>query len=373
MVNYLRIKKQGDWVQIAQIPQNNQLLLSIHKAFAPQLGLLKGSIMLHDGELIEPLFFLKNKINKWSITGTIANQTINLPHLQQYQFESIYLQYIDIFRMMALPINIPSKFIFKNTPTTTNKIPSIQLFPMVQTKEDAQNRIPLKKDGELFQYKHFESSDDIRRIVWKIYAKNQEFIVRTYEREYELANATYMSYSNTLAGKWQLKTAQIALDYYKWSIWNIYQTLNYQNDLHLRHHATGNLLPKDVTSIQSEIINIAWDYTDKNLPTFISKEDSIIVIHSGMTLVFIQNAVQQISNKVVIYFVPLTNALQAKAWKTRLKKLFFYSDSSDEILQTKIAFQNSQAQKNLLAKEVSIIKLLNSIPNKHFIMPKMEA
>ena len=39
-----------------------------------------------------------------------------------------------------------------------------------------------KVEGDLLHYKSFEAGDDVRRIVWKVFAKNRELVVRIPER-----------------------------------------------------------------------------------------------------------------------------------------------------------------------------------------------
>src|SRR5690606_24799750 len=83
-------------------------------------------------------------------------------------------------------------------------------------------RIP----GDFLNYKNFESGDDIRRIVWKLYAKNRELIVRTAEEKDRYASRVYLyaSFHVSLSGM-QNVFAREMLNFYKNTIWTVYDSL----------------------------------------------------------------------------------------------------------------------------------------------------
>src|SRR6185312_7478147 len=90
-----------------------------------------------------------------------------------------------------------------------------------------------KVEGELLNYKNFENNDDIRRIVWKIYAKNKELVVRIPETNDPYASHIYFyaSFYNAISNDVYEEFNEVFLDNFKTAIWNIYDQLHRQKAL----------------------------------------------------------------------------------------------------------------------------------------------
>ncbi|MEO1255580.1 MAG: DUF58 domain-containing protein, partial [Bacteroidota bacterium] len=76
-------------------------------------------------------------------------------------------------------------------------------------------------EGDFLNYKDFESGDDVRRIVWKIFAKNRELVVRIPEviNPYASHLHFFASFQNSLINI-DSKYSAGMLDYYKDIIFN---------------------------------------------------------------------------------------------------------------------------------------------------------
>lgn len=94
------------------------------------------------------------------------------------KFATIYFE--DIFQFFSLSRKIPVQLQFYRKPEA-EAVDKIKIAPSQSSEEEAIAMSRKKIQGEMFQYKHFESSDNVRRIVWKIYAKNRELMVRSPE------------------------------------------------------------------------------------------------------------------------------------------------------------------------------------------------
>jgi len=83
----------------------------------------------------------------------------------------------DMFRFIELPVIMDwqGQLITLAQPVGTNAINAAS-----QTTEEQLHRIemPRKVEGEYLNYKDFESGDDVRRIVWKVYARTGQLVVR---------------------------------------------------------------------------------------------------------------------------------------------------------------------------------------------------
>ena len=72
-----------------------------------------------------------------------------------------------------------------------------------------------KVEGELLNYKNFETNDDVRRIVWKIYAKNKELVVRIPETNDPYASHIYFyaSFYNAISNDVYEEFNEVFLDH----------------------------------------------------------------------------------------------------------------------------------------------------------------
>ena len=94
------------------------------------------------------------------------------------------------------------------------------------TEEPITTKKRLPRLGELFQYKNFEDNDDVRRIVWKIYAKHKDLVVRTADVQYLPATQVYLYTSFYQPIKIVNDTlAQQTLNTYKERLWALVQAV----------------------------------------------------------------------------------------------------------------------------------------------------
>ena len=103
-----------------------------------------------------------------------------LKNIKEYDISSGIIYFEDFFQFFSFAGSLPSNgsFFYGPPKKSTGTL-------MVQPKktEETNRRIEeiRKVEGELLNYKNFETNDDVRRIVWKIYAKNKELVVRVPE------------------------------------------------------------------------------------------------------------------------------------------------------------------------------------------------
>lgn len=356
MVNIIMINRRAEALVI-QKDQSGRITIIIQRAFAPLIGILHAFITTRNQEYIYPVLFLKNKFRHFRFVGTQSTQPVILPHYLPYYFSKMTVRYVDILRMTALPISIPADYQFNNQPPTTN-LKSLVLQPLVHQKEETDTIVPRKKDGDYLHYKPFETGDDIRRIVWKIYAKNSELIVRMPEKEFEFANTCYMSYSLMLEEGFKDTFSNIALDYVKWHIWNVYQSLRKQNNIFLKNLSGTAPLTAEDELIKNYIIALQWQDPGVAKSGIDTRNDNVICLHSGMSLDQINNIIARLRQEQVVYFMPLSNAFDISVILRGLKKIFFVSAHTNPLLEAKTRFQFAAARKRLKKTEKTVLQKL---------------
>ena len=163
---------------------------SIYGIRKPLLGWIRLTVYYDDEQSAEVL--LNQAIRQNGQPGVSGEQLLVLPHIRDYHFHRAIIRFEDFFHIFALPYREKEHIsIFTEPPK--NKSDELEIY--TKTSED-----PIKKvvqhrtaKGELLDYKKYAPGDDIRRIIWKNYARSRELTVRIHDRTFP-----YVSHINIL-------------------------------------------------------------------------------------------------------------------------------------------------------------------------------
>ncbi len=181
------------------ISEKQKVSISINPIFRPLFGYIR--MRLYYDEDISPKFSLINNQAKTQFFSSSLNGIYNwpLPEIKEYKVNNTILYFEDMFQFFSFAASIPAKDNFFTQPDN-NATSEIKVQP--KKTEDTNVRIEQirKVEGEFLNYKNFENNDDVRRIVWKIYAKNKELVVRVPETNDPYASHVYFyaSYYNAM-------------------------------------------------------------------------------------------------------------------------------------------------------------------------------
>ncbi|MCA6364429.1 MAG: DUF58 domain-containing protein [Bacteroidetes bacterium] len=130
--------------------------------------------------------------------------------------EELQLLFIDPLRLVVMPFTIEVK---RQMNTLARKLDAQELPVQPNRTEQQLERIetPKRVEGEMLSYKDFEAGDDVRRIVWKIYARNGELVVRIPETMDPYAShlVLYASFFNALGTTSDTRYNEQLLNAYK--------------------------------------------------------------------------------------------------------------------------------------------------------------
>ncbi len=152
-------------------------------------------------------------ILRTAISGTAKTDLYNRGASEA---EEIQLLFIDPLRLVIMPFTIEMSRKVNMFPrkSDNNTIPA-----QPNRTEQQLERIetPKRVEGEMLSYKDFESGDDVRRIVWKIYARNGELVVRIPETMDPYAShlVLYASFYNASSSAADLAFDEQLLNAYK--------------------------------------------------------------------------------------------------------------------------------------------------------------
>ncbi len=182
----------------------------------PRFGFARVKLIFDDYLQSKNLLLEKRIKEGRKNVGIMTRRAIELPNIRDYRIQASFIHFEDFFHLFSLPYKeVEHIGVFTEPPA---KEPE-----EVDIKSDKSEEAVLKVKqhkvarGEMIDYKKYAPGDDIRRIIWKNYARNRELTVRIPERNYP-----YVSHINVLTSFYdgspsqqQLELKDFLLDIYK--------------------------------------------------------------------------------------------------------------------------------------------------------------
>ena len=344
------------------ISERQQVGISISPIFRPLFGYIR--LRLHyDDENISPKFSLINNQSKTKFFSSSLNGVFNwhLPEIKEYEVSNAIIYFEDMFQFFSFAATLPAQDNFFTQPENNN---SSELRVQPKKTEDTNVRIDQirKVEGEFLNYKNFENNDDVRRIVWKIYAKNKELVVRIPETNDPYASHVYFyaSYYNAM-GTWLYNDFfPIFLNYYKTMVWNAYQQLSKQNVLikYIPDQETKTTFADDPLQKIKYIISTSEWQTQKDLQHYFKKEEaSVLCISSLINAEEVEHILDRTGKDLVIIFVQLSNAFTGLKIKDWLQWIFVKPEE-DGIDKLRLAWNLSPLKRKIIENENKIKAIL---------------
>ncbi len=265
-----------------------------------------------------------------------------LPQIREYHLNSAIIYFEDFFQFFSFAAKVKSSAHFY-VPSTNRNLNSTTALPL-KTEETTTRIDELKRvEGELINYKHFENSDDVRRVVWKIYAKNKELVVRVPEIMDPYASHIYLysSFYSQFDVKENAVSNQYFLNHYKNICWSVYNqlikkglTVKFINDQFLNaNHADE----------KTDLVNYSISVSEWQRITAISDfvkpgNASVLIISSLNDPQDVEAFAHNCGNDVTIIYVPLSASLKQTSPIHLLRWLFVKNTSKLNSYQNKWKF-----------------------------------
>ncbi len=307
--------------------EKQQVSINIHPILRPLFGYIR--LRLHyDDNNISPKFSLINNHTKTQFFSSSLNGIYNwpLPEIKEYKVSSAIIYFEDMFQFFSFATLLPVQDNFFTQPGN-NITGELKVQP--KKTEDINTRIDQirKVQGEFLNYKNFENNDDVRRIVWKIYAKNKELVVRIPETNDPYASHVYYyaSYYNAMGKGLYGDFYPIFLNYFKTMVWNAYQQLSTQNLLikYIPDQESKTTFVDDALEKVKYMISTSEWQTQKDLQQYFKKEEaSVLCISSLIIAEDVENILDRTGKDLVIVFVQLSNSFSKVNIKDWLQWVF---------------------------------------------------
>ncbi len=325
-IQYLLLRKednisiQVDFKTESREGRRNKLFLNatLEGAWRPILGYVQG-MLIYDGQHFTGRFGLMGSkegdaTTHWrkAITGKAQ---IALSDIKEYEINGGFIYFQDMLRLFSFAAAQPVKGHFFQPPLLVD-VPDMNVFPRKTENLDVRIEQMRRVEGELFNYKDFEAGDDIRRIVWKLYAKNNELMVRTpeifepYASHMDLYASFYDDSPGVLTGGEYKKEM---LNYYKNCVYTVYDTLskkewkvNFVPDQFFKESGE-----QDASIVTAQIISNANWQVDKTISGYFNpKTGSVLCVHSFVDPVELEAVLDRCDATVVVYFVKLSRTFR---------------------------------------------------------------
>ena len=338
--------------------------INISKIIKPLFGYVRLRLR-YDKNNISPKFAplrLQPKKNFFSLQSNgVYNWPLN--NIKEYDISSGIIYFEDFFQFFSFTSTLPVNSNFYTQPL---KAETRTVIVQPKKTEDTNTRIEemRKVEGEFLNYKNFESNDDVRRIVWKIYAKNKELVVRIPETNDPYASHIYFyaSFYNAISNEVYEEFNAVFLDNFKTVIWNVYEQLYRQNDLiqFIPDQETKAFYADDVIQKIKYIISTSsWQKQNDLLNYFNKQYASVLCISSLADIKQLETILEATGKSLTIIFVELSKSF-SKMKVTDWVQWLFINPQKNSSEKLQLAFSLSPLRKKILDNEKIIKELLKT-------------
>ncbi len=311
-------KRKGLWMETL-----------LKKARRPFLGFIKGRLFYDDYKMTDKFTLASNrrKAQQFWREGVSGKSMLQLPDIKEYAVKGGVIYFEDMLQLFSLPVGQGIKGHFYQAPGQVD-IDNRDALPRKTEQTDTRIDQLRKVEGEYLNYKGFESGDDVRRIVWKVYAKSRELVVRVPEIFDPYASHVYFYasfYTDLKPARKGNDFAAEMLNYYKERVWTVYETLA-DKEWEVKFIPDQQLqVPEQFNGkafVQRVISNSAWQGDRELTGYFEPRYGSVLCISSLNEPGEVKTLLEQCSGDTVVYYVKLSDTFRTFLPWNWLKRIF---------------------------------------------------
>ncbi len=353
----LKIKTPGN-----NVTDKQQVEIAISKIIKPIFGYIR--LRLFYNANISPKFAPVRTEPKKHFFSTETKGIYNWPlkNIKEYDITRGIIYFEDFFQFFSFTSVLASNSNFYTQPlkAETGKV----IVQPKKTKDTTMRIEEMRKvEGEFLNYKNFETNDDVRRIVWKIYAKNKELVVRIPETNDPYASHIYFyaSFFNAVSNNIYEEFNEAFLDHFKTVIWNIYKQLYRQSELleYIPDQETKTFYADDpVQKIKYIISTSSWQRENDLHNYFNTQYGSLLCISSLTDSEQLKDLLEKAGRNLTVVFVELSKTF-ARIKVTDWLQWIFIKPEKKSAEKLQLAFNLSPLRKKMLDNEKHIKEVLS--------------
>lgn len=310
--------------------KNNRVFLNaaLEGAFRPILGFVKGRLYYDDYQITDKFSLLSNQHKKGSFwrTAISGKNRLRLPDIKEYQIRGGFVFFEDMLRLFSFAVPENARAHFHQAPVFTKRNEQ-EVAPRKTETTDIRIEQMRRVEGEHLSYKDFESGDDVRRIVWKVYAKNRELVVRIPEKFEPYASHLYFYasfYADFTKSGIDGDFGKEMLNHFKNNVWTVYDTLA-AKAFEMRYIPDQTVpVAEEGSSRVAKIISASSWHQDKTLDSYFdAKQGTVLCISSFTDPHELEQLLDSTDQGTVIYFIKLSRTFRHLVALNWLKRLIF--------------------------------------------------
>jgi hypothetical protein len=299
-------------------------------ATRPLLGFVKGRLFYDNYDATDLFSLLSNKRKEKSIwrAAITGKSRLLLPDIKEYELKGGFVFFQDMLHLFSLAVFQPVAGQFYQPPVLKEE-DDADVYPKKTENMDVRIEQLRRVEGEYLNYKDFESGDDVRRIVWKVYAKNRDLVVRIPELYEPYASHLYFyaSFYAEVNAQWLAEGyLKEMLNYYKNHVWTVLDTLS-KKEWEMRYVPDQQFNvpePASVTEKNARVIsNSQWQKDWALNEYFNPKKGAVLCISSFTDPHDLKNLLERCDASTVIYFIKCSQVFRHFAAWSLLKRLVF--------------------------------------------------
>lgn len=345
--------------------------LKLYPILRPVLGYIKLRFVYDNGSFSDKIQLVEDEHANWFNQQLEGFYDWKIENIQEYRISSVIVYFEDFLQFFSMAISLNSSERFYTPPVSGTLQP---VTAMDRNTERRRHRIERMRrvKGDLFNYKKFENQDDIRRIVWKIYARSKELVIRTHEtlEPYASHMHLYVSFYSAYMQAHSEITDEPLLNYYKNAVWNIYQSLKRDHeDLRWVSDQPEKAVTFDGHPIKKEeiehLIALSTWQQHKDILNFVNTKHASVVVISSLTGVEqVEQLVQEYGKEITFILIPLSDGIGKQRLSGWLS-WFFLQAEKDKRARYRSKWALSTLRKQLIENEKALRKFVHLVYSNH--------
>ncbi len=258
----------------------------------PLLGFAKVTVIFEDWSQTEEILLTEPLRERGKTVGVVGRKALYLPNIRDYRIRTSIIHFEDFFHLLALPYREAEHVgIFTEPP----QMPANGIEITTKSSEDPVKQVLQHRTakGELLDYKKYAPGDDVRRIIWKNYARSRELTVRIHDRTFP-----YVSHINVLASFYDgappekdeppaLKS--FLLDIYKEKVRQVIDAI-IEQDFTVRFYTDQPIERRyQLDEYQQMLYMISASGWQRGLPADQFMKDNYYKLHKGSTILLVSS------------------------------------------------------------------------------------
>lgn len=340
--------------EAGQVP----VIISLPKALLPLLGYITIKIEFNTGDFSDAIVINKYSKGFEKLLPKEGSSLIWLPDRKQYHIKGYVISFIDYLQFFRFTTYKKSKNAFY-LHSSEMDIPVKEITPSKTEEEIEKIKTSRKVQGDFLNYKDFEVGDDVRRIVWKIFAKNRELVIRTPEviNPYASHIKFYTSFYNVLTKDLTSTYATSMLNYYKDIVFNVclnIKKMEKKVEFNIDQAVNEFVTVNENDRIGFQLSSANWQ-NNSSVNELKASGESVICVSSLVSIDELTTLIQKGSSNIII--VKVSRHLDHQN-VFNFKNLFLRKDQNSEL--SKLKWSLSSTRKKLKTNEDNIEKLVSN-------------